>query len=57
VTKVNVHRSIAEIRPIPPESERKPRVPGIDTGKITIPAEFFDPLPEDILRIFEGEGG
>jgi prevent-host-death family protein len=50
------NRPIAEIRPIPPGPKRKPRVPGIDKGKITIPAAFFDPLPEDIQHIFDGEG-
>jgi prevent-host-death family protein len=50
------NKPIAEIRPIPAKPKRKPRSPGIDKGKITIPPEFFDPLPEDIVRIFNGEG-
>jgi hypothetical protein len=44
------------IIPIPTAGDRSPRVPGIDKGNITIPPEFFDPLPDDVLRIFDGEG-
>jgi antitoxin (DNA-binding transcriptional repressor) of toxin-antitoxin stability system len=31
---------------------KKPRVPGSMIGKITIPPEFYDPLPDDILKEF-----
>ena len=30
------------------------RQPGVLKGKITIPDSFFDPLPEDELRAWEG---
>lgn len=33
-------------------SER--RVPGIDEGRLVVPDDFNDPLPEDIQRAFEG---
>jgi prevent-host-death family protein len=33
-------------RLIPIESLPEPRIPGIDAGKITIAADFDDPLPE-----------
>jgi prevent-host-death family protein len=33
-----------------------PRVPGRWKGKIEVPDSFFDPLPEDIMRYFEGRG-
>lgn len=36
---------------------RKPRVPGRLKGKLDIPdAFFFDPLPEDELKLWSGEG-
>ncbi len=45
---------IAEIRPLraPPERERPI---GIDRG-MTVPASFFEPLPDDLLRAFGGAG-
>ncbi|MCY3970674.1 MAG: type II toxin-antitoxin system prevent-host-death family antitoxin [Acidobacteria bacterium] len=43
---------IAEIRPLPGRpSSRRPV--GMDRG-LTVPPEFFDPLPDDILAAFEG---
>ncbi len=44
---------IAEIRPLP-QQPRKLRPVGIDEG-MEIPDSFFEPLPEDLLRAFEGE--
>ncbi len=45
---------IAEIRPIPPpRSEKRPI--GLAKGTFEVPASFFEPLPEDVLRSFEGE--
>ena len=43
---------IAEIRPLraAPEGERPI---GIDRG-MTVPASFFEPLPDEVLRAFEG---
>ena len=43
---------IAEIRSIP-RSPAEPRPVGIDRG-MTVPASFFEPLPEDLLDAFEG---
>ena len=43
---------IAEIRPLPKRT-REPRPVGIDRG-MTIPAAFFEPLPDDLLAAFEG---
>ena len=34
---------------------RKPRVPGSAKGEIWISDDFDDPLPEEILRAFEGD--
>ena len=44
---------IAEIRPLP-QPPQKLRPVGIDEG-MEIPDSFFEPLPEDLLRAFEGE--
>jgi antitoxin (DNA-binding transcriptional repressor) of toxin-antitoxin stability system len=50
------NKAIAEVRPIPAEPQRKPRVAGIDKGKLTVGPEFFEPLSPEILRVFVGEG-
>lgn len=48
---------IAEIRPLPAE-RREPRPVGLMRGEFAVPETFFDPLPEEMLRAFEGrEGG
>jgi len=44
-------RPIAEIRPI--EAVRRPRPFGLAAGTFTVPDDFDDPLPEEILRDFE----
>ncbi|MCP4110258.1 MAG: hypothetical protein GY749_32845 [Desulfobacteraceae bacterium] len=31
----------------------EPRRPGSAKGKFTVPQEFFEPLPEEILNAFE----
>jgi prevent-host-death family protein len=46
---------IAEIRPIRKAPEKQ-RPVGIDRG-MTVPASFFEPLPDDLLDAFEGHGG
>jgi antitoxin (DNA-binding transcriptional repressor) of toxin-antitoxin stability system len=44
---------IAEIRALP-VSPRKRRPFGLDSGKLTVPPSFFEPLSEDIIESFEG---
>jgi prevent-host-death family protein len=44
---------VAKLVPIP---RQKPRVPGLAKGEFVVPDSFFDPLPEDLLRAFEGRG-
>ncbi len=44
---------IAEIRPLP-KRRKTPRQLGTAKGKVAVPPEFFEPLPEEILRAFEG---
>lgn len=46
---------IAEIRAIP-AARKKPRPLGLAKGTVRIPPSFFDPLPDDLLDLFEGKG-
>lgn len=39
------NKPIAEVRPIPEEPQRKPRVFDLDKGKFEVGPEFFEPLP------------
>lgn len=45
---------IAEIRPIKAENHQQ-RPIGLDKGRLTVPKSFFDPLPDDLLDLFEGK--
>lgn len=45
---------LAELRPIHPRrTVRRPI--GLDKGKVTIPPEFYEPLPRDLLDAFGEE--
>jgi antitoxin (DNA-binding transcriptional repressor) of toxin-antitoxin stability system len=45
-------RTIAGLRP----AEKKELRPfGLCKGKLTVPDSFFDPLPNDLLKAFNGE--
>ncbi len=46
---------VAEIRALP-QPRRDMRPVGIDRG-MEVPADFFEPLPDDLLAAFEGEVG
>ena len=50
----NRNQPIAEIRPLPTPPSRK-RPLGLAKGLITIPKEFFDELPADLLDSFSGK--
>lgn len=39
-----------------PLAERAPRQPGAWKGRFELPDSFFDPLPDDELARWEGEG-
>ena len=44
---------IAEIRPLQqPKKGKRPL--GLAKGEITIPKEFFDPLPDEVIESFYG---
>ena len=45
---------IAEIRPLPKRRKTK-RPIGLAKGQFTVPAEFFEPLPADIIEAFNGK--
>ncbi len=37
------------------KSAKAPRPIGLGKGLVHIPDSFFDPLPEELLRLFEGK--
>lgn len=41
--------------PIGKRDTLKPRQPGIDEGQFVVPGNFNDPLPDEILKAFEGQ--
>lgn len=42
------------VRLVPVEAPKPRRVPGTLKGKLEVPDSFFDPLPEEELRLWEG---
>ena len=47
----------AVVKLVPVDASDKPaRVWGILMGKITLPDDLEDPLPDEVIRLFEGEG-
>ncbi len=42
--------------PVPSPVPRAPRVPGRLKGLVALDDSFFDPLPEEELRLWEGRG-
>jgi len=46
-------RPVAEIKPISPMIHQ-PRPFGLSAGKFTVPDDFDQPLPDNILQEFEG---
>lgn len=45
---------VAEIRPVPSSRSRK-RPIGLAKGQFTVPKEFFEPLPEELVQAFQGD--
>ena len=43
---------VAEVKPLP-TLNATPRPWGLSAGQFTLPADFNDPLPEEVLRGFE----
>jgi antitoxin (DNA-binding transcriptional repressor) of toxin-antitoxin stability system len=50
---VRGERQLAEVRPLPATAPQ-PRPFGLCAGQFTVPADFDQPLPEDVLKEFEG---
>jgi antitoxin (DNA-binding transcriptional repressor) of toxin-antitoxin stability system len=49
----NRNKPVAEIRSLA-RKVRKPRV-GVSKAKYVVPDAFFEPLPDELLRAFNGE--
>ena len=47
-------KPVARLTAVQPEKKQRP-APGILKGKIWIADDFDDPLPEEILKAFEGD--
>lgn len=50
---VKNNKAIAELKPIDRNKQLRPY--GLCAGEFTVPDDFDDPLPEDILSAFEGK--
>jgi antitoxin (DNA-binding transcriptional repressor) of toxin-antitoxin stability system len=50
---VRGERAVAEVRPLAPAADQ-PRPFGLCAGRFTVPTDFDQPLPDDILKEFEG---
>ena len=42
------------VRLVPVDAPQPRRVPGTLKGRLEVPDSFFDPLPEDELKLWEG---
>lgn len=51
---VRDERPLAEVRPVVAPATQ-PRPFGLCAGRFTVPADFDQPLPDEILREFEGQ--
>ena len=51
---VRDERPVAEIKPVP-APPLQPRPFGLCAGEFAVPADFDEPLPENILKDFEGQ--
>jgi prevent-host-death family protein len=51
--EIVITRSGRPVAKLVPVSESGSRELGLDQGRFTIPDDFNEPLPEDILQIFE----
>ena len=48
-------RAVVKLVPVD-DSDKPVRVWGILKGKITLPDDLEEPLPDEVIRLFEGEG-
>ena len=54
VTVCNRNVAVAELRALP-APRKGPRPLGLAAGTFTVLPSFYDPLPDDLVRAFEGE--
>jgi prevent-host-death family protein len=52
--EVTISRSGTPVARLVPIREKPIRQLGLDVGKVRIADDFDDPLPEDLLKTFEG---
>ena len=53
---MDANRPLAEIKPARSSvTSRQPRPAGLCAGEFLVPDDFDDPLPDDVLRAFEGQ--
>ncbi|NET57102.1 MAG: type II toxin-antitoxin system prevent-host-death family antitoxin [Symploca sp. SIO2E6] len=45
----------AVTQPATSSSTSNERIPGLDQGRFVVPDDFDDPLPPDLMKVFEGE--
>lgn len=48
------NQPVAELRPLPAHRQT-PRPIGLAKGQFTVPASFFEELPEETLALFRGD--
>jgi len=53
VIVVENDQPVAEMRPLSKRTGLRPF--GLAKGEFVVPDDFNDPLPEDVLQLFEGE--
>lgn len=50
----NRNEPVAELRSLAQKPKKKPRI-GAGKGEFTVPDSFFEPMPEEWLKAFDGE--
>ena len=48
------NQPVAVIRPLP--SPRRSRAVGLERERLKVPEAFFEPLPQDLVELYEGRG-
>lgn len=54
--EIIIARGQVPVARLVPVAKKPRRQPGLYAGQITIGPEFFEPLPEEELRLWEGRG-
>ena len=57
VTITRHNEPVAELRAIRPERQKGLRPWGLAKGQFVVPDDFNDPLPDDLLDLFDGKSG